>query len=121
MALYSYRCLTLWIWRGLRTPIIRANAWWCVFNPVLSQERGRKREDLLQATEKELDKITKQTADELPVHSFQRLLADLATRTLNSVQPTNQSVPPFNKFANPALLQQRAFDLLEIRIQPPAA
>ena len=31
------------------------------FNPVLSEERGRKREDLLQATEKELEKIATAT------------------------------------------------------------
>jgi transposase len=32
------------------------------FNPLLSEERRRKREDLLRATEKELDKIAKQVA-----------------------------------------------------------
>lgn len=32
------------------------------FNPLLSEERRRKREDLLRATEKELDRITKEVA-----------------------------------------------------------
>jgi hypothetical protein len=31
--------------------------------------------------------LTKQTAEGMPVHSFQTLLADLATLTINRVQP----------------------------------
>jgi transposase len=65
--------------------------------------------------------LTKQTSEAMPVHSFQSLLADLATLTINHVQPGNKSVPPFNKLTAPTPLQQRAFDLLGIRIAPPAA
>ena len=65
--------------------------------------------------------LTKQTAEQMPVHSFQSLLADLATLTINRVQPANQTVPAFHKLANPTPLQQRVFDLLGIRITPPAA
>lgn len=65
--------------------------------------------------------LTKQTADQMPVHSFQSLLADLATLTINRVQPANQTVPAFHKLANPTPLQQLAFDLLRIKITPPAA
>jgi hypothetical protein len=57
MALCSYRHSTQSTWRKLHIPIIRANACWSVFSPVLSEERGRKRADLLLATEKELEKI----------------------------------------------------------------
>jgi len=65
--------------------------------------------------------LTKQTPEGTPVHSFQSLLADLATLTINRVQPANQTVPPFNKLANPTPLHQHAFDLLGIRIATPAA
>lgn len=65
--------------------------------------------------------LTKQTPEGGPVHSFQSLLADLATLTINRVQPGNKSVPPFNKLTNPTPLQQRAFDLLGIRITAPPA
>jgi transposase len=65
--------------------------------------------------------LTKQTPEGTPVHSFQSLLADLATLTINRVQPANQAVPPFNKLANPTPLHQHAFDLLGIRIAAPAA
>src|SRR5215831_2297907 len=64
--------------------------------------------------------LTKQTAQGEPVHSFQSLLADLATLTINRVQPTNQAVPAFDKLAVPTPVQQRAFALLGIRLTPPA-
>jgi hypothetical protein len=64
--------------------------------------------------------LIKQTDEQMPVHSFQSLVADLATLTLNQVQPANRAVPAFHKLANPTPLQQRALDLLGIRIAPPA-
>jgi transposase len=64
---------------------------------------------------------TKRTAEEMPVHSFQSLLADLATLTINRVQPGNKIVPAFDKLANPTPLQQRAFALLGLRIGVPVA
>lgn len=63
--------------------------------------------------------LTKQTAQGEPVHSFQSLLADLATLTINRVQPANQAVPPFEKFAVPTPVQQRAFALLGVKISGP--
>ncbi len=64
--------------------------------------------------------LTKQTTEGRPVHSFQTLLADLATLTLNRVQPANQSVPPFDKLANPTPLQERVFALLGLKIRVPS-
>jgi hypothetical protein len=64
--------------------------------------------------------LTQQTDEQMQVHSFQSLVADLATLTLNQVQPANLAVPAFHKLANPTPLQQRALDLLGIRIGPPA-
>lgn len=65
--------------------------------------------------------LTRQTPEGTPVHSFQTLLADLATLTINHVQPGNKSLPPLNKLTTPTPLQQRAFDLLRIRITAPPA
>jgi transposase len=65
--------------------------------------------------------LTKQTAQGEPVHSFQSLLADLATLTINRVQPANQAVPAFDKLAVPTPLQQRAFALLGIKVAVPVA
>lgn len=53
----------------------------------------------------------KRTDDGLPVHSFQTLLADLATITKNQMQMGDQS---FEMLTTPTDLQQRAFDLLQV-------
>ena len=65
--------------------------------------------------------LTKRTATGMPVHSFQSLLGDLATLTVNRIQPANKLVPAFDKLATPTPLQQRAFSLLGIKIASPAA
>jgi len=65
--------------------------------------------------------LTKQTAQGEPVHSFQSLLADLATLTINRVQPANQAVPAFHKLAVPTPLQQRALALIGIKLAVPLA
>lgn len=64
---------------------------------------------------------TKQTAEGTPVHSFQSLLADLATLTINRVQPANKTLPAFDKLANPTPLHKRAFALLNLSIDLPRA
>ncbi len=56
--------------------------------------------------------MRKRTDDGLPVHSFQTLLADLATITKNQMQMGEQS---FEMITTPTELQQRAFDLLQVR------
>ena len=53
----------------------------------------------------------KRTSDGFPVHSFQTLLADLATITKNQMRMGDQS---FEMLTAPTDLQQRAFDLLEV-------
>ena len=57
---------------------------------------------------------TKLTPDGLKVHSFQTLLADLATIAKNTIQPTNEATVSFEMLTQPTLLQQRAFDLLGV-------
>jgi Transposase len=57
----------------------------------------------------------KRTEDDLPVHSFQTLLADLATIVKNRVQPKLPGAKvTFDKITCPTSLQQKAFDLLEV-------
>ena len=55
---------------------------------------------------------SKKTADGLPVHSFQSLLADLATLTRNRVRMGEQA---FDMLATPTAVQQKALDLLQVR------
>ena len=50
------------------------------------------------------------TDDDLPVHSFQSLLKDLATLTLNTVTTAKDAT--FTMLARPTRLQAKAFDLL---------
>jgi Transposase DDE domain len=58
---------------------------------------------------------TKQTDDGLPVHSFQTLLADLATLTRNNVRLGSAQTMAI--LATPTPIQQRAFDLLGVKPQ----
>ena len=56
--------------------------------------------------------FSKQTVDGFPVHSFRTLLADLATLTRNRVRMGEQL---FDMLATPTTLQERAFELLQVR------
>jgi hypothetical protein len=55
--------------------------------------------------------LTKRTADDLPVHSFQTLLQDLQTLAKNKVQ---MGETRFEMITVPTPLQQRALDLLKV-------
>jgi hypothetical protein len=61
-------------------------------------------------------KATGRTADGAPVHSFQSLLADLATLARNTVVTAIAPGRPFTILTRPTPLQQKAFDLLAIPI-----
>ena len=54
----------------------------------------------------------KQTTERLPVHSFRSLLTDLATLTRNRGRLGEQV---FDMLATPTVLQERAFQLLQVR------
>src|SRR5215469_5620781 len=56
---------------------------------------------------------SQKTADGLPVHSFQSLLADLATLTRNRVRMGEQA---FDMLATPTAIQQKALELLQVRL-----
>ena len=55
---------------------------------------------------------TGRTADGLPVHSFQSLLADLATLTRNTLLSALAPEHPFHLIARPTPIQKKVFELL---------
>jgi transposase len=59
---------------------------------------------------------TGRTADGVPVHSFQSLLADLATLARNTIITAIAPDRPFTVLTRPTPIQQKAFDLLDIPI-----
>jgi len=60
---------------------------------------------------------TKRTAaDALPVQSFRGLLSDLATISKNRIQPTRQSIPPFDMVTRPTALQCHALELVGVTL-----
>ena len=56
----------------------------------------------------------KHTEGNLPVHSFDSLLTDLATICLNQLQPADPTLPGFRLVTTPTLLQRHALDLLGV-------
>ena len=61
----------------------------------------------------------KRTPDDLPVHSFDSLLADLAIICLNQIQPADPALPGFRLVTTPTPLQRQASPR-PARRQPPA-
>jgi hypothetical protein len=61
--------------------------------------------------------FTKRTSDGFPVHSFQTLLADLATITSNTVRYRMDDAPTFGRITIPTPVQQHALDLLHVRVE----
>jgi len=59
---------------------------------------------------------SKRNEQGLPLHSFRTLLQDLATLTRNRIVPNSSEAPPFDMLASPTVLQQRAFELLGLRL-----
>jgi hypothetical protein len=59
---------------------------------------------------------TGRTADGAPVHSFQSLLADLATLARNTVVAATAPNRPFTLLTRPTPIQQKAFNLLALPI-----
>ena len=56
------------------------------------------------------------TADGLPVHSFATLLGNLATLARNTVITAITPDYPLTVLTRPTPIQQKAFDLLEVRL-----
>jgi hypothetical protein len=62
-----------------------------------------------------LKAATRRTEEGLPVHSFQTLLADLATITKNRIQPKIAGAEAFDRITRPTALQRQAFQLLGLK------
>ena len=60
--------------------------------------------------------LTKLTDDDQPVESFHDLLRNLSTLVRDTVRPKNTDLPPFPKLTKATAIQQRAFDLLGVRL-----
>ena len=56
----------------------------------------------------------KRTEGNLPVHSLDSLLADLATICLNQIQPADPALPSFRLVTTPTPQQRRALELLGV-------
>lgn len=64
---------------------------------------------------------THRTADGLPVHSFQSLIADLATLCLNTVVTATSPDHQITIATRPTPIQAKAFELLAVPAPPPTA
>jgi Transposase DDE domain len=64
---------------------------------------------------------THRTADGLPVHSFQSLIADLATLCLNTLVTATNPDYQITIATRPTAIQTKAFELLGIPAPPPTA
>lgn len=58
----------------------------------------------------------KRTDDDLPVHSFQSLLTDLATIAKQQIRPRIEGAESFEKTTLPTPVQKRALELLSVRL-----
>ena len=56
---------------------------------------------------------SKRTADDLPVHSFRSLIAELGTLTANTMQMADSDAT-FTLQTQPTALQQRCYELLQV-------
>ena len=91
--------------------------------PMLYDDTDKQAADALRASivakaERSPAAVTKQTTgrtdDGLPVHSFQTLLADLATITRNTVVTAIAPDAPFTITTRPTPIHKKAFDLLGV-------
>jgi hypothetical protein len=70
-----------------------------------------------QASPKARRKAARQRTDQgETVHSFQTVLADLATIVKNRIEPKVVGAQPFDQTTRPTPLQQRALELLRVRL-----
>lgn len=78
----------------------------------------QKQTSVVKATKSDRTKAkarTKRTADNLPVHSFQTLLADLGTIAHNEILGSIEGASwVFDKITQPTIVQQKALDLLGV-------
>jgi hypothetical protein len=99
----------------------------CALAPILFDDDDREaakaqRQSVVQPAQRSASArakaSSKRTAHGLPVHSFRTLLADLGSLVRNTCTPTATGAPTFDKTTRPTPLQQRAFELLRVKLTP---
>ena len=82
-----------------------------------AKRRGSPVKPATRSARAEAKAATKRTPgeDPLPIHRFRGLLDHLATLTQNTIRP-NGNLPSFHQLSAPTPLQQKALDLLKIKI-----
>ena len=95
----------------------------CVWAPLLFADeelpqQRQQRDPVLPASSSELakaKKLSKQTAEGFPVHSFRTLLSNLASRARVTYSlKGDQSSPTFQQVPPPTALQAKAYELLDL-------
>jgi hypothetical protein len=81
-----------------------------------AQRRGSPVKPAVRSQSAEDKALTKKTSEGDTVHRFRGLLEHLATLTKNTIQPVGD-LPSFDRLTVPTPLQQKAFDLLGIKVQ----
>src|SRR5271163_4209331 len=91
-----------------------------LFDDTHKEEAETRRKSVVAQAQRSKAAIKKQTTglteDGLPVHSFRSLLADLATLARNTITTAIAPLSPLIVLTRPTPIQQKAFDLLAIRL-----
>jgi hypothetical protein len=91
-----------------------------VFDDTDKEEAEAQRRSVVAQAQRSKAAIKKQTTgltpDGLPVHSVHSLLADLATLARNTITTAITPLYPLTVLTRPTLIQQKAFDLLGVRL-----
>jgi hypothetical protein len=91
-----------------------------LFDDDAKEEAEQLRASIVAPAERSLKALRKarrkRTDDDLPVHSFQTLLKDLATITKNTITPKIQGAQPFSMVTCPTELQKKILDLLGVNL-----
>ena len=91
-----------------------------LFDDTHKEEAETRRKSVVAQAPRSKAAIKKQTTglteDGLPVHSFRSLLADLATLARNTITTAIAPLSPLIVLTRPTPIQQKAFDLLAIRL-----
>ena len=91
-----------------------------LFDDTDPEEAEARRRSVVAQAQRSKAAIRKQTTgmtpDELPVHSFRTLLADLATLARNTIITAITPLHPLIVLTRPTPIQQKAFDLLGLTV-----
>jgi hypothetical protein len=91
-----------------------------LFDDAHKEEAEARRKSVVAQAQRSKAAVKKQTTglteDGLPVHSFRSLLDDLATLARNTITTAITPLYPLTVLTRPTPIQQKAFDLLGIRL-----